>query len=587
MCGIAGYQSADGSALAGDILARFREALAHRGPDGSGEYIAAGAGLTQTRLAIIDLETGSQPLFGPGETALVANGEIYNYIELARDYPSSSLTTQSDCELPLLEFGRARSRFTEKLRGMFAIALVDYSSKALHLARDPFGIKPLYRLTTEKGLFFASEPRAFFAANIATPVVDPAKAVELLQLQFTTGTDTIYRGVRRLQPGETVEVRSGGLVREGHVSAVSKAPPIRDEEAALVLLDQVLMESVNIHQRSDVPYGMFLSGGVDSSAILACMARLNEKPVRAFTAGFPGTEARDEREHAKRVARAAGAEHIEIAVTEGDFWTHLPSIAAAMDDPAADYAIVPTYLLAREAAKELKVVLCGEGGDELFAGYGRYRRAARWAIFGGRRMYARGGLEGLGLLREENGRWRAGIEAAEQHAAAIGFSGLQAAQAVDIAEWLPNDLLIKLDRCLMANGVEGRTPFLDREVGNFAFNLPAEMKVRNGGGKYLLRRWLAGALPEAEPFKPKRGFTVPVGEWIASKAAMLARAVAANEGIAQICRPDEVERLFLSGGTSKRQAQARWRLLFYALWHRVHIERKIPAGDVQSLLGDP
>ena len=346
------------------------------------------------------------------------------------------------------------------------------------------------------------------------------------------------------------------------------------------------MDSVNMHQRSDVPYGMFLSGGIDSSALLACMARLNERPVCAFTAGFPGTAVADEREHAKRVAEAVGAEHIEIAVTAADFWENLPAIAAAMDDPVADYAIVPTYLLACEAAKDLKVVLSGEGGDELFAGYGRYRRAGRPGLFWGRQMYSRGALEGLGVLRVESRDWRRGIEEAEKAAQGRNWSQLQTAQATDIVDWLPHDLLLKLDRCLMAHGVEGRTPFLDPIVANLAFRLPDNLKVRNGVGKYLLRRWLAQALPEADSFSKKRGFTVPVSDWITSRADELAPLVANSPGISEICHPEEVVRLFraIGGGDTKRNSRACWNLLFFALWHRVHIERAMPSGDAAAFL---
>ncbi len=333
------------------------------------------------------------------------------------------------------------------------------------------------------------------------------------------------------------------------------------------------MDSVLVHQRSDVPYGMFLSGGIDSSALLACMAKLNDRPVRAFTAGFPGTDARDERAHAKTVARAAGAEHIEIEVTENDFWTTLPAIAAAMDDPAADYATLPTYLLAKEAARHLKVVLCGEGGDELFAGYGRYRSALRPRWFGGRQMRRRGIFDRLGILRAATG-WRDGMEDAERRIAAGGGTRLQQAQALDCADWLPNDLLVKVDRCLMAHGLEGRTPFLDPKVAEFAFRLPDALKIRNGMGKYLLRKWLARALPAADAFSRKRGFTVPVAEWIAKRASALAPLVARNEGVAQICHPDKVDALFRTFGAKagKRDGTACWQLLFYALWHRIHVE---------------
>ncbi len=572
MCGIAGIMTADGSAPARSAVDAMLLAIAHRGPDGEGRYESNGLALAQKRLAIIDLATGDQPLFGPGESALVANGEIYNYVELKREFGGANFTTRSDCELPLFTYARDGGRFAEALRGMFAIALDDPKAPALYLSRDPFGIKPLYYVEGTFGLAFASEPKALIRAGFAGADVVAEKAQELFQLQFTTGRQTIFPTVERVLPGETIAIRKGRIESRTCEAALPAGPPVHmDEEAALAELDRVLMDSVLVHQRSDVPYGMFLSGGIDSSALLACMARLNERPVKAFTAGFPDSGVHDERDHARAVAKAAGAEHIEIAVTAEDFWRELPAIVAAMDDPAADYAIVPTYMLARAARRSLKVVLCGEGGDELFAGYGRYRSAIRLRWLGGRPMRNKGLLDGTDVLREKNAAWRDGIALAEREAMGGGRTRLQAAQAVDCADWLPHDLLTKLDRCLMAHGVEGRTPFLDRAVANFAFRLPDNLKIRNGLGKYLLRRWLSRALPESKPFDPKRGFTVPVAEWMAGRADRLGPLVARQAGVAELCRPREVERLFRSLSTSRRAGMACWQLLFYALWHEIHI----------------
>jgi asparagine synthase (glutamine-hydrolysing) len=346
------------------------------------------------------------------------------------------------------------------------------------------------------------------------------------------------------------------------------------------------MNSVDFHQRSDVPYGMFLSGGIDSSALLALMARLNDKPVRTYTAGFPGTAARDERDHARIVANALKAEVVDVPVTEQDFWTHLPAMAAAMDDPVADYAIVPTWLLGRAAGQDLKVVLTGEGGDELFGGYGRYRSARRPAWLGGRAMRRRGIFDDLDILRDDAG-WRDGFAGAERQTNIPGRTRLQVAQATDCADWLPNDLLTKADRCLMAHGVEGRVPFLDPEVVKAAFLLPDGLKIRNKRGKFLLRRWLDNALPVADAFSKKRGFTVPVGEWIAGGAENLGPLVARQPGIAELCHADQVTRLFTSLSNSpgnKRQAFAAWSLLFYALWHNRHILKSAADGDIFDAL---
>jgi asparagine synthase (glutamine-hydrolysing) len=587
MCGIAGIATPDGSAPPEPALDAMAKALGHRGPDGTGRYEAPGLKMAQTRLAIIDLKTGDQPLYGPSGTALIANGEIYNYLELRRVYGEERFVTASDCEVPLHAFARDGRVFTRDLRGMYAIALSDGRNERLELARDPFGIKPLYYAQTSAGLAFASEPQAIIQAGLVKPAALPEKARELLQLQFCTGRQTIFAGIERVLPGETLEIQHGRIVGRQLRRALPEGAPRRLSEAeALRELDAALMDSVALHQRSDVPYGMFLSGGVDSSALLTVMARLNERPVRAFTAGFPDSAARDERRHAQRVAHAAGAEHVAIEVTAEDFRQHLPAIVAAMDDPAADYAIVPSWLLAREAAKELKVVLCGEGGDELFAGYGRYRTVLRPRLFGGRPMRRRGALDGLGILRDESMRWRDGIAAAEAEARSHDWNRLQAVQAVDIADWLPHDLLLKLDRCLMAHGLEGRTPFLDSVVADLAFRLPDKLKIANGQGKYLLRRWLDAAMPEAGAFSPKRGFQVPVGEWIAGQADELAPLVAGNAGIGAICRPDEVARLFrtFAGASDKRQGAACWHLLFYALWHRIHIEGAAAHGDIAATL---
>lgn len=586
MCGIAGFMLNERAIPPREVLDSLQQALAHRGPDGARRHVDYGLGLVHTRLAIIDLKTGDQPLFGPNGTLLIANGEIYNYIELKRDFAAEKFVTSSDCELPLMTYAGQGADFAKPLRGMYAIALADPKVGALYLSRDPFGIKPLYYAECAKGTLFASEPEAILKTGLVGRRISTKVAIELLQLQFTTGERTIFDGIRRVAPGETLTLRQGRVAERQRIAALPHAPLLAlNEEEALVLLESVLKDSVLVHQRSDVPYGMFLSGGIDSSALLALMARLNDRPVQAFTAGFPGTEARDERAHAKKVARAAGAEHIEIEVTENDFWSTLPAIAAAMDDPAADYAILPTYLLAKEAARRVKVVLCGEGGDELFAGYGRYRSALRSRWFGGRQMRRRGLLDGLGILRDASG-WRQGIEDAEKRIAAEGGTRLQQAQALDCADWLPNDLLLKVDRCLMAHGLEGRTPFLDPRVAELALRLPDALKIRNGIGKLILRKWLARAMPAADAFSRKRGFTVPVAEWIAKRALALAPAVARCEGIADLCHPEIVEGLFRSFGYSggKHEGVACWQLLFYALWYRIHAEGRSPRGDIMTVL---
>jgi asparagine synthase (glutamine-hydrolysing) len=581
MCGIAGIASFDGTDPDAGLLDKLARAMAHRGPDGEGRYIKNGVGLIQVRLAIIDLEGGRQPLLDPKGGVLIGNGEIYNYRELAADLPDAAFATQSDCEPPLHLWREAGAAYAGRLRGMYALAIFDPDTKRLTLSRDPFGIKPLYYAETEKGFVFASEAQALVAAGLVAPSLDETARDELLQLQFTTQSRTIFKNIFRLLPGETVVVEKGRIVERHRLQALPAGGQHQNTQDGLLYeLDGVLAESVAFHQRSDVPYGMFLSGGIDSSALLALMARLNERPVLAFTAHFPGTGAKDERGYAARVAKELGAQRIDVPFAEEDFWTLLPAVAAAMDDPAADYATLPTYKLAMEARKHVKVILSGEGGDELFAGYGRYRQAMRpWPF--AKKMRRHGTFDGLGVLRNPPIQWRAGIELAEREALLPGRTPLQIAQAVDCADWLPNDLLTKLDRCLMAHGVEGRVPFLDPVVAGFAFRLPDAMKVHKGLGKWALRRWLDKVLPVAGAFDKKRGFTVPVGDWIGARGHLLGPLVAAQPGIREICQPKAVEGLFRHAG---KQGFAAWTLLFYALWHGRHMLGHALEGDVFDCL---
>ncbi|HTC09021.1 MAG TPA: asparagine synthase (glutamine-hydrolyzing) [Acetobacteraceae bacterium] len=584
MCGIAGLVLSPSAAPpAPDVVARLIDTLHHRGPDGTGTHVLGRIALLHNRLAIIDLVTGDQPLYA-GAATLVCNGEIYNYRELRVAMHGINFATNSDCEVPLHLWLRDGTDYTRDLRGMYAIAIHERALHSVTLSRDPFGIKPLYIAQVADGLAFASEPQALLESGLVTRRVRPAARDQLLQLQFTTGADTIFDGIQRLLPGETVTCVDGTIVDRHRISHLPEGGPEQiNEDAALTRLDRALEESVDLHQRSDVPYGMFLSGGIDSATVLALMARLNSQPVLAFTAGWDTTAAHDERAQAAIVAKALGAKHETIEINEAMVWQHLPEIVACMDDPAADYAIIPTWFLARRARQDVKVVLSGEGGDEIFAGYGRYRAATRPWWLGGKAMYAGGYFDKLDVLRVRPAGWRDGIAAAEAAEAESGRSRLAQAQATDMTDWLPHDLLLKLDRCLMAHAVEGRTPFLDRGIAEAAFRLPDGLKLRKGLGKWLLRRWLEKHVPVARPFAPKQGFTVPVGAWIKGRGTQLGLLVAAQPGVAEIADPAKVRSLF-ANIRRWRHGFACWQLLFYALWHRRHILGLPPVGDVFETL---
>ncbi|WP_029086984.1 asparagine synthetase B family protein [Brevundimonas aveniformis] len=611
MCGIAGILGADQAPEA--AVRQMIDTLQHRGPDGIRIESGPGWCLAHARLSIIDLEGGWQPLHAGGST-VIGNGEIYNYVELIEEFGlQDKLTTGSDFEPLLHLYNLEGEKAFTRLRGMYAFCLIGADGRTW-LVRDPFGIKPLYLSRKGDDVAFASEPRGLTPRIVPTP----AAAGEVLSLGYRVSPleepviDMVPGEVRQVTrdppplagegdpegvegagPGAVraaapstglgIALRSEFYRRSGSPSASRGGPPppsAMGEGQLLARLDAVLEDSVRVHQRSDVPYGLFLSGGIDSSAIATLMARLNERPVTAFTCGFDAPGARDERAHAEAVAVALNLDWRETTFGEEDFWRILPEVAWALDDPTTDYATLPTWKLAEAAKGTLTVVLSGEGGDELFGGYGRYRRALRPRWLGGRPaepQFDAHFLNDGGKAALESWRLAAG------QAVQPWMTPLQRAQAADIATWLPNDLLLKLDRTLMAHGLEGRTPFLDREVAAFAFNLPDRFKVRGRYGKYLPRKWLERHLPAADPWAKKKGFTVPVAAWIAPRARDLAPALAAHEGLAQVCNMDAVRAVF----ERDDQPSGRWPLLFYAVWWNIHVAGMERKEALAALLPSP
>ncbi len=576
MCGIAGVLGATDHDAAEIETRRMIAGLTHRGPDGVRVERVRGGCVAHARLSIIDLEGGWQPLHAAGAT-IIGNGEIYNYVELREAFGlTDALATGSDFEPLAHLYGREGAAAFHRLRGMYGLCLIGADDRTW-LVRDPFGIKPLYVRQTDNGVAFASEPAVL--APQPRPPVTQELGEDVLTLGYRTGAPPF--GVDALAPGEAAQIVDGKLVRGADWLARTPSPrrtAPREDAQAVAALDKVLETSVAVHQRSDVPYGLFLSGGVDSSIIAALMARLNARPVTAFTCGFDAPGAADERRQAEAVARALNLDWREITFTEQDFWATAPRIARALDDPTTDFACLPTYKLAQAARGTLTVVLSGEGGDELFAGYGRYRRALRPAWLGGRPAQPRARVDAL----PDHGaasvaRWLAA--GANQAATTLGR-----AQEADVRTWLPNDLLLKLDRCLMAHGLEGRTPFLDREVADFAAALPDRQKVHGRMGKWLLRLWLQTHCPVAAPFARKQGFTVPVDSWIAPHAARLGPRIAQIEGVRAHCDPDRVRAVFdTDAGLGQR-----WPLMFFALWWLIHhggasdaeAMREIGIGDI-------
>jgi asparagine synthase (glutamine-hydrolysing) len=607
MCGIGGYFLRPGGVAPTGALGRIEGALAHRGPDGSGRFTDSHVGFIHTRLSIVDLAKGAQPFIAPpgeGGAVLIANGEIYNHAALRQSHCDGyDFASGSDCETLLALWSRHGTAALRQLRGMYAAALYDPDSGDGLLIRDPFGIKPLYICETADGLFFASEIAALRAIGVAETATDraapdPLHAACIIDRQFAPDDLPAFPAIRRVAPGQILVIRDGQIA-EAMTDAPLETSLINPAAPTIEAFGKQLHDSVEAHLMADVPLGLFFSGGVDSTAILAALADLRSRdggsePILTYTVRFD-RDADDETALAASLAAGEGAEFVDVAYGKADFLADAGLAALACDDAVADYAILPTLHLARRAARDVKVVLSGEGGDEFFAGYGRYRAGLRaiGAKFPTRPGPAlRAGLFGDEVTRRLSTRYeRAGTtmpgllqRLADRHGA------LAALQRHDIDDWLPNDLLIKLDRCLMRHGLEGRTPFIDRHLSSWGFHLPVAAKIGRGGGKHLVKSWLAERLPACRPFARKRGFTVPVGGWIAEESRTLAPLVAAQEGVAGLISAGTARAVIDSadGRGNGRGGLLAWRLLFYALWHQIHcrgVNAEQPVAEILAARG--
>ena len=586
MCGIGGYFLKPGQTIAAGLLDKIETSMAHRGPDGSGRFIDENVGFIHTRLSIIDVAGGAQPFVNKDEGATkvgMVNGEIYNHAALRRDLASDhAFQSQSDCETLFAIWSRYGPEIVTRLRGMYAAAMYDSMRHEGILVRDPFGIKPLYYCEDSRGLFFASEPAALRAIGISSQTPDRLHAACIIDRQYAPNDLPAFPTIKRVVPGETLVIRHGEIVARHRDTPLERLPDAdsqRDMSPTTAAFAAHLHDSVSAHLMSDVPLGLFFSGGVDSSAILASMANLRQSngssasdPLMTYTVRFDrGSD--DETGQAAALAAAAGADFVDVPYGKADFWRDAGMAALACDDAVADYAILPTLHLARRAANDVKVVLSGEGGDEFFAGYGRYRAGMRRI---GAKFPTRPGaaLAGGILPSDLAQRLRNLYKQADSHMPGLQdrwfnrTAALNNLQQHDIDDWLPNDLLIKLDRCLMRHGVEGRTPFVDRHMSHYGFQLPPHAKIGKAGGKHLVKQWVNDVMPAAQPFAKKRGFTVPVGAWIADDAQILAPLVAAQPGISALLGANDVHSIFHSA--NGRGGLLAWRILFYALWHQIH-----------------
>ncbi len=528
-------------------LARMAAALAHRGPDDSGVYCSGPVGLAQTRLSIIGLATGHQPMVSDADRlALAANGEVYNYIELnsALRERGRRPRTESDSETILHAYAVHGLDFLQELRGMYAFALHDAAAGRLILGRDRLGIKPLFYVRLTDRIAFASEIKSLLTLLPQRPEIEPAALRQFLQNQFAGGEETVLRGIRRVPPGEALIIDSGlRIERRRYWSPLNVEPRRLGVDEAQEELDSLMDAAMREHMRSDVPFGLFLSGGVDSAVLAALLHGHGAGRIRSFSVGYRGTSMAHELGEATRVADHFGLDHTPLELDLDRVFGRIPHTVWCADELMRDYASLPTSILAQAAGGQLKVVFSGEGGDEVFAGYRRYRPSAFERVFKG---LLRPGTGGFRTRGQWTGRWTRRLLGPALRAVPTpdrapfleawratppGWSDLQRRQYTDLVTALPDNLLVKTDRMLMGFGVEGRVPFLDHRIVELGLSLPDSLKIRDREGKWLLRRWARPRLPPGHLDRPKRGFHVPVGDWLAGDVAdRLGRRLLENRG---------------------------------------------------------
>lgn len=645
MCGFAGFlrpgRGVD-AAEAGRLARAMARRLRRRGPDDEGVRVEPEAGFAVgfRRLAVIDLSpAGHQPMVSAdGRFVLAYNGEIYNAAELraAVEEHGGRLRGRSDTEALLEHLAHFGVEATlPRLVGMFAFALFDRERRELVLVRDRIGIKPLYFGRCGEYLFFASEPGALFAHPAFRPEIDREALALYLRFGYVPAPRSIWRGLGKLRPGHLARVDASGEVAVrcwydlAEVCEAAASPEVfRDEEEALDTFEELLGDAVERRMVADVPLGIFLSGGIDSSLVAALAARRARQPVRTFTIGFEDA-AFDESPHAREVARTIGAEHVERACRTADALAIVPRLPGLFDEPFADSSAIPTTLLCRRAREEVTVALAGDGGDELFAGYTRYPDAMRLhARIGALPESLRGplggalgrvasspavgrlglGVPGLARLKADERAWklRDVVDAPPERVMRAVIShharperllpglrepleepwrgGLaprladlpERLQLADMLTYLPDDILTKVDRASMGVGLEVRVPLLDHRVVEFVWRLPRHLRMRDGRPKYLLRRLLARHLPEHLFERPKHGFSVPLHDWLRGPLEDWARELATPARLhdAGPFDPDHVRRLFAEHRTGRVDRRFElWNLLCWLDWHRHWVER--------------
>lgn len=634
MCGIAGILKFDPRERVDEQrLRRMRDALRHRGPDDQGLMIAGPAGLAHRRLSIIDLTGGRQPMANADRSLwLTYNGEIYNFRELRADLELRGFrfTTDSDTEVLLRAYEAFGEECVERLRGMFAFAVWDRRRHRIFLARDRLGIKPLYYAVAGGELLFASEIKAILAAGTIQPRFNTSVLPEFLAARYNAGAETFFSGVRKLLPGRTLS----WSLAHGFQGRRYWRLPLEAEESNDTLAARAaavrgrLEESVSKHLVSDVPVGLFLSGGIDSSGLAALMASMKREPIRTFSVGFDDPKL-SELKYARLAAESIRAVHREVSVTPAEFFGALPRLIWHEDEPIAFPSSILLYFVSDLARRnDVKVVMSGEGADELFLGYNRYRvtawnerlgrvywpvmpsplragvRLAMGVLPGPLRRYSRRSFLSLGAdprelffenfavfperLRRQLVRDAALLDARDPYAIAMrcyreGNGGtLQRMAQADLQTYLV-ELLMKQDQMSMAASVESRVPFLDHPFVEYAATMPSRYKLRGWQTKAVLREALQDVIPRAILTRPKMGFPTPLGRWLRGPFHRLAREFVSGPRAARrgLFDPACLRRLVEEHRSGRADhADRLWLLINLEIWQRVFIEGEAPADVI-------
>jgi asparagine synthase (glutamine-hydrolysing) len=625
MCGIAGIFGIDGQQVHQNELVRMCDALVARGPDDAGYYVGGDVGISMRRLSIIDLDTGHQPVCNEdGSVKVVLNGEIYNFRELRQEMldKGHTFTTTSDTEVIVHLYEEYGTACVERLRGMFAFAVWDENKRQLMVARDRMGIKPLYYGVFGGRLLFASELKALLALDDIERELNWTSVSYLFAFLSTPRDESIVKGVHKLEPGHMLTCTPGQQpVVTRYWDVHFQADRVTTEAQFVNRLRVLLEESVRLCMIADVPLGAFLSGGIDSSAVVATMARLSPKPVKTFSIGFHD-KAFDETPHARQVADAFGTEHHEL-ILEPDVSSILEDLSWHLDEPLGDSSAIPTYMVSKLAAGHVKVVLSGDGGDELFAGYDKYvveqkernypsipapvrgllgfvgsnmpegmkgRRFLRhFALTGGNRyidaatMFGR--QEQMALFRPEiveqvlrQDHWRD----LAQHLDQQNDHWLSSLQYLDLKHYLPLDVLTKVDRMSMAHSIEARVPLLDHKLVEFAATIPPELKLQDGSTKHIFKKALRGILPDEVLDRRKQGFAMPLGKWFRNDSHGFISDLLLSERSRQrgIFNEAYIRKLIAIHNGGRSMDLQLWTLISFELWCRRFLDK--PSTVVQA-----